>query len=38
MFGIRIMVVRVAMTESAQLGRDSFGITLAVECGCISLL
>ena len=37
MFGIRMMMVSVAMTESAQAGGDSFGIILAVEWGWISL-
>ena len=37
MFGIRMMMVSVAMSESAQAGWDSFGIILVVKCGCISL-
>ena len=37
MFGVRMMMVSVAMNESTQAGGDSFGIILVVKCGCISL-
>ena len=37
MFGICMMMVKDALTKSAQLGGDSVGTILVAECGWISL-